>query len=126
VRSSQRLAKDTFYALAAPCSPGQWSARGTWLGDREHGPRERVRLAGLNALMDQLHGAHVNGRAATAPAQTSDLTKHRAAQINDRKNTTATIGEQGVRRTRGPVGVETILGCANNQVRVRFCRREQE
>ena len=32
-------------------------------------------------MMDQLHGAHDNGRAANAPAQTSDLTEHRASQI---------------------------------------------
>src|SRR5216683_2429915 len=45
--------------------------------------------------MDQLHRAHDNGRAANAPAQTRNLTEHRAAQINDRKNTTDASGEQG-------------------------------
>jgi hypothetical protein len=36
-------------------------------------------------MMDQLHGAHDNGRAVNAPAQTRDLTEHRAAQIKQRQ-----------------------------------------
>jgi hypothetical protein len=57
--------------------------------------------------MDQLHGAHDNGRAANAPAQTRDLTEHRAAQINDRKNTTEAINGQGARGTQGPAVFES-------------------
>ena len=43
-------------------------------------------------MMDQLHGAHDNGRAANAPVQTRNLTEHRAAQIHDVKNTTDAVG----------------------------------
>ena len=50
--------------------------------------------------MDQLHWAHDNGRAANAPAQTRNLTEHRAAQISYVKNTTDAVGEQGPEERR--------------------------
>ena len=64
--------------------------------------------------MDQLHRARDNGRSANAPAQTRNLTEHRAAQINDVKNTTDAVGGQGARNTQGVAVFETILGSRNN------------
>ena len=43
--------------------------------------------------MDQLHGAHDNGRPANAPAQTRNIAEHRAAQINDVKYIPDPIGK---------------------------------
>ena len=54
-----------------------------------------VGLAWLDGLMDQLHRAHDNGRAANTPAQTRNLTEHRAAQIDYVQNRTDAAGEQG-------------------------------
>ena len=45
-------------------------------------PKAHAGLAWVDGLMDQLHRAHDNGRAANAPAQTRNLTEHRAAQID--------------------------------------------
>jgi hypothetical protein len=58
--------------------------------------------------MDQLHGAHDNGRAANAPAQTRDFTEHRTAQINHRKNTAGAVGDKGQGNV-GPTAFETML-----------------
>jgi hypothetical protein len=50
--------------------------------------------------MDQLRGAHDNGRAANAPAQTRNLTEHRAARINYAQNTIEAVGGQGPEERR--------------------------
>ena len=76
--------------------------------------------------MDQLHRAHDNGRAANAPAQTRDLTEHRAAQFNDRKNMNNAIGEQEAREYTGTGGIRGESGSRSNQVRVCCCRRARE
>jgi hypothetical protein len=96
--SSRHLATDTCSEVAAPrCGRIVLS---TIEADRkrEHWPRERVGLAWLDTLMDQLHGAHDNGRPANTPAQTRNFAENRAAQIDARKNMTDGIGKQGSRR----------------------------
>lgn len=94
---------DTCYEVAAPrCGRIVLS---TIEADRkrEHWPRERVGLAWYDALMDQLHGAHDNGRPANTPAQNQEPRGVSGGTVNVMKNTNDAVGKQGpeTRRDRG-------------------------
>jgi hypothetical protein len=112
--SNRHLATDTCSEVAAPrCGRIVLSTiEANW--KREHWPRERVGLAWLDALMDQLHGAHDNGRPANTPAQTRNLAEHQAAQINAMKNTTDAVVDKGQTQA-GTEVFATLLGSRNTQ-----------
>jgi hypothetical protein len=65
---------------------------------REQSPRARVGLAWLDAVMDQLHGAHECGRPAQCSGPTRDVTERRAARWTPGRVRAMPAADKGQRR----------------------------